>query len=122
VNRVNFCQLRLRSGMDAELSCRIDLSRELQESEAIYGDLKCEKWAVSDLETFPNPYTDSGILHGSPKQNVNKVCTSMDIETPECVLAARLNEKGMVADGGGAPPYFVAGNRSLFLFSAACPG
>ena len=102
MNRVDFCRLPLQSGMYADPRCRIALSREQQENEAIYDDLKSEKRAVSDLETFSNPHTDSRILPCSPEQNVNTDFAGIDVETPERLLAVRLSEKGTVADSARA--------------------
>jgi hypothetical protein len=124
VNRVYFCRLALQSGTDADLRGRAPLSRELelQECKAIYDDLKHDKRAVSDLETFSNPYTDSRILRCRSEQNVNTVISGIEIETPERLIADRLNKNGTVADEVCAHLRFMAGSRSLFLFSVACPG
>lgn len=122
MKRVDFCRLEHQSGTDADSRGRAALSRELLESKANYDDLKPEKRAVSDLETSSNPYIDSRILHSSPEQNVNMVFAGIDIETPELLLADRLKKKGASADAVCAHFLFMVGSRSLFLFSAACPG
>jgi hypothetical protein len=114
---VNFCRLELRSGTDAGSGGWAALSSEQLESKANYDDLKPEKRAVYDLKTFSNPYTDSRILHSSPEQNVN-----MYVETPELLLADRMKEKNASVDAVCAQLLFMVRSRSLFLFSAACPG
>ena len=98
MKRVDFRWLALQSGMDADHRSRAARSRELLESKAIYDDLKPEMRAVSDLETFSNPYTDSRIFHSSPEQNVNMVFAGIDTETPEHLFADRRNEKCAVMD------------------------
>ena len=99
MKRVDFCRLGFQSGKDADSRGRAALSRERVESKATnYDDLKPEKRAVSDLETFSNPYTDSRIFHSSPEQNVNMVFAGIDTETPEHLFADRRNEKGAVMD------------------------
>ena len=114
MKHVDFCRLELQSGTDADSRGRAALSGELLES---------EKRAVSDLETFSNPYTDSRIFHGSSEQNVNMVFAGIDIEMPELLLADRLKERSAPVDAVCAHPLFMVGSRSLlFLFSAACPG
>lgn len=118
MKRVDFCRLALQSGMDADPRGRAALEREPRESTVILDDLRPEKKAVSDLEPFPNPYTDSRILHSRPEQNVNTVFAGIDIETPELSLASRLNGMGAVR----AHRLSTVGSRSLLLFSAACPG
>jgi len=122
VKRVDFCPLALQSGMDADPRSRAALSRALLKNKAIYDDLKFETRAVSDLETFSNPYTDSRIFHCSPEQNVNMIFAGIDIETPEHHLADRLNEKGAAVYAVCPHLQRMAGSPSLFLFSAACPG
>ena len=108
--------------MDADSRGRAALSRELQESKAIHDDRKPEKRAVSDLEPFSNPYTDSRILHSSPEQNVNTVFAGIDINTSERPLVDRLNEKGVTVETVCAHLLLMVRSRSLFLFSAARPG
>jgi len=122
VKRVDFCRLELQSGTDADSRGEAVLSSELLESKANSDDLMPEKRTVSDLETFTNPYTDSRILHSSSEQNVNMVFAGIGIETPELLLADRLKEKGASVDGVCAHLLLMVGSRSLFLFSAACPG
>ena len=122
MKRVDFCRLALPSGMDADPRSRDAHSRVLPENKAIYNDLKPEKRAVPDLETFSNPYTDSRIFHCSPEQNVNTVFAGIDIETPELLLAGRLVEKGAAVDAVCAHLQRMAGSPSLFLFTTACPG
>lgn len=122
MKRVDFCRLELQSGTDADSRGRAALSWEPLESKANYDDLKPAKRAVSDLETFSNPYTDSRILHSSSEQNVNMVFAGIDIETPELLLADRPKQKGASVDAVCVHLLFMVGSRSLFLFSAACPG
>ena len=123
MKRVDFCRLALQSGMDADPRSRVALSRALLKNEAIDDDLKPETRAVSDLETFSNLYTDSRNFHCSPEQNVNMVFAGIDIETPELLLAGRLNEKGAAVSAVCAHLPCMAGSPSLlFLFSTACPG
>jgi len=74
------------------------------------------------LRPFSNPYTDIRNLHSSPEQNVNMVFAGIDVKVPELFLADRLKEKGASVDAVCAHHLFMFGSRSLFLFSAACPG
>lgn len=122
MNRADFYRLALQSGLDADPRVTTALSRELQESKANYDVLKHETMTVSDLETLSKSYTDSRIFHNSPAQNVNMVFAGIDIETPELLLASRLNEKEMAVDAVCAHLLCMVGSRSLFLFTTACPG
>jgi len=122
VKHVDFCRLELQSGTDADSRGRAVLSSKLLESKANSDNLMPEKRAISDLEIFTNPYTDSRIFHSSSEQNVNTVFAGIDIETPEIPLADLLKERGAPVDAVCAHLLFMVGSRSLFLFSAACPG
>ena len=122
MKRVDFCRLALQSGMDADPCSRVALLRALLKNKAIYNDLKPDTRAVSDLETFSNPYTDSRNFHCSPEQNVNRVFAGIDIETPDLLLAGWLKKKGAFVDAVCAHLQSMVGSPSLFLFSTACPG
>lgn len=113
MKRVDFCRLALQSGTDADFRGRDALSRGLLESKANYDDLKPEKRAVADLETFSNPYTDSRTLHSSPEQNVNMVFAGIDSETPELFLADRLKERRVCRRGLFSPPVY--GREPVFI-------
>jgi hypothetical protein len=116
VKPVDFCRLELQSGTDADSRGRAALSWELLESKATNDDdLKPEKRAVSDLETFSNPYTDSRNLHSSPEQNVNMVFAGIDVEMPERFLADRLKEKGASVDAVCAHLLFLVGMPVFIL-------
>jgi hypothetical protein len=118
VNRICFCRPALRSNPDAYPRGRATLLRELEPQECkktIYADLKHEKRALSDLETFFNPYnSDSSILRCSPKQNETTIIAGIEIETPECPLADRLNEKGTVTNGIFAH-LLIFGRKPVFI-------
>jgi hypothetical protein len=119
VKRVDFCRLALWSGTDADHRSRAALSWELLESKATnYDDLKPEKRAVSDLETFSNPYTDSRNL---PQQSRTKREGFSGAFTSKCRNAScRPVEGGAFADAG-LYSLFPVGSR-LYFVSAACPG
>jgi hypothetical protein len=50
------------------------------------------------------------------------VFAGIDVDMPELFLTDRLKEKGASVDAVCAHLLFMFGSRSLFLFSAACPG
>jgi len=122
VKRVDFCRLALPSGMGADpCGCAV-IKRDLQVSKALYDDHMPAKRAVSDLEPFSNPFTDSRILLDSSEPNVNTVFDGIDIETPEFLRADRLNETCAVVEAVGVHFLRMARRWSLFLFTRACPG
>lgn len=51
-----------------------------------------------DTERTWNPYSDSRIINGKGTENVKRLMVGIDIETPEVLLADRLNEKGEKID------------------------
>jgi len=93
-----FYELAIRSGIDADPRGRATVEKELSEARKAYDELKPEEKESFDTERLKNPYADSRILHGSPDRNVNKILIGIDMETPEMLLADRLNQKGAGID------------------------
>jgi len=90
----DFFRLAIENGMDADPRGRAAVEQELQDVKKASEDLKPADKALFDAEKFTNPYADSRILNGDPKGEIAKVLVGIDIETPELLLADRLNEKG----------------------------
>lgn len=63
-----------------------------------YEELSDKKKKYFDLESLKNPYSDSRILFGDPKQEVKKVMAGIDADATEVLLADRLNQKGEKID------------------------
>ncbi len=93
-----FYELAIQFGIDADPRGRATVEKELTETRKAYDELKPEEKEAFDTERFKNPYADSRILHGSPDRNVNKILIGIDMETPEMLLADRLNQKGAGID------------------------
>ena len=93
-----FYELAIQSGIDADPRGRATVEKELSEVRKAYDELKPEEKESFDTERLKNPYADSRILHGSPDRNVNKILIGIDMETPEMLLADRLNQKGAGID------------------------
>ncbi len=91
-------ELAIRTGMDADPRGPAAAQQDLQETKRTYDELKPEDRAFFDLDKLTNPYADSRVLHGDPDREVKKVLVGIDIETPELLLADRLNEKGAAID------------------------
>lgn len=51
-----------------------------------------------DKEKLSNPFSDTRILVGTGEEKVEKILCGIDIETPEILLADRLNQKGEAID------------------------
>ena len=94
----NFFDLAIQCGMDADPRGRPTVEKELREALASYEELKSDEKQSYDADKHGNPYTDSRILYGSPDRDVTKILVGIDIETPELLLADRLNQKGAGID------------------------
>ena len=88
----------IQHGIDADPRGRAAVEQELQDKRVSFNELKPDEQASFDPEQLTNPYADSRVLHGSPDQPVRKILVGIDIESPELLLADRLNEKGAGID------------------------
>jgi putative NIF3 family GTP cyclohydrolase 1 type 2 len=88
----------IQHGIDADPRGRAAVEQELQDKRVLFNELKPDEQASFDPEQLTNPYADSRVLHGSPDQPVRKILVGIDIESPELLLADRLNEKGAGID------------------------
>ena len=86
------------AGVGADPRGRQAVEAELQEARKAYEELKPEDRLAFDLEKLNNPYADSRILHGDLDREVRTVLAGIDMETPEILLADRLNQKGRNID------------------------
>lgn len=93
-----FYDLAIKAGIDADPRGRKIVEAELGEAQKTYEELKPEDKAAFDLEKLKNPYADSRILHGDPERDVKNILVGIDMETPEILLADRLNQKGAGID------------------------
>jgi putative NIF3 family GTP cyclohydrolase 1 type 2 len=93
-----FYEFAIQAGIDADPRGRAVVEAELGEARKGYEELKPDDKAAFDLEKLKNPYADSRILYGNPEQEIQTVFVGIDIETPEILLADRLNQKGAGID------------------------
>lgn len=70
----------------------------LEKAKKEYKDLSEKKKKYYDVENLTNPYSDTRMYHGNPKQKVKKILAGIDISSAEVLLLDRLNEKGMGLD------------------------
>jgi len=90
--------LAIQHGIDADPRGRAVVEQELHDKRVSFGELKPDEQAFFDPEQLINPYADSRVLHGRLDRQVRNVLIGIDIETPELLLADRLNEKGAGID------------------------
>lgn len=93
-----FYELAIQIGMDADPRGRTIVEKDLLETLRAYEELKPEDKAAFDTEKLKNPYADSRMLYGNPDREVKTVLAGIDMETPELLLADRLNQKGAEID------------------------
>ncbi len=89
-----FYGLAIQAGIDADPRGRVTVEAELREAQKAYEELKPEDRPIFDQEKFRNPYADSRLLHGDPEGEIKTILAGIDMETPEMLLADRLNQKG----------------------------
>lgn len=75
-----------------------DLSRFLQEELERFDRLTEAEKEHYDLQKLEHPYSDTRILSGDPSTEVHTILCGIDMETPEILLADRLNQKGHKID------------------------
>jgi putative NIF3 family GTP cyclohydrolase 1 type 2 len=93
-----FYELAIQAGIDADPRGRAAVEAGLQDARSAYEKLSDEDRAFFDLEKLNNPYADSRVLHGDPDREVKTLLVGIDMETPELLLADRLNQKGQAID------------------------
>ena len=87
-------ELGLEMAIDADPRGKSEVARVLKKAKKKYDELSSKKKEVFDTEDLKNPYTDSRILVGDPKQKVTKIMSGIDLNASEVLLADRLNQKG----------------------------
>ncbi len=74
------------------------LLKILEEKQRQFEKLLDEEKLLFDQETLHNPYSDTRILVGTGEEEIKTIMCGIDIETPEILLADRLNQKGQKID------------------------
>ncbi len=74
------------------------LLKLLEEKQKEFEKLSDEEKLLFDQETLHNPYSDTRILVGTGIEEIKTIMCGIDIETPEILLADRLNQKGQKID------------------------
>lgn len=81
-------------GINSDPRGRIKVEKTLLKLKEESTKLSGEKKKYFDLESLTNPYSDSRILFGDPKQQVKKLMAGIDADATEVLLVDRLNERG----------------------------
>ncbi len=86
--------LFVQKGITADPRGKAGIQKDLKKLKEKYGKLDKKEKAEFDTEKLTNPFADTRILNGDPKTEVKTVLVGIDMETPEILLAEKLNEKG----------------------------
>lgn len=98
VKLIDIYYLAVSMGMDADPRGRAEAEKLLKRTREDYLKLDEEEKRIFDAQSLFNPYSDSRLLLGGEDTKIKKVMAGIDIETPEVLLADRLNEKGYGID------------------------
>ncbi|MDR2713065.1 MAG: Nif3-like dinuclear metal center hexameric protein [Clostridiales bacterium] len=94
-------ELAIEMGINADPRGREAVEKVLAKARQKYEKRKDkpeEEKGYFDEESLRNPYADSRILYGEPSLEIKKIMVGVDLETPEVLLADRLNSKGAGID------------------------
>ena len=91
-------ELFIKLGMENDPRGGTELQRHLDKAKKAYDKLEKGEQKDFDLEALTNPYSDTRILFGAPEKEIKTIMAGIDMETPEVILADRLNEKGKKID------------------------
>lgn len=86
--------LALTIGKEADPRGKDQIEETLKNKKAAFERMTNEDQKYFDVETLEVPYADTRILVGDPELEVNGILSGIDLETPEILIADRLNEKG----------------------------
>lgn len=94
--------LKINEFYTASIDCAIDadprgryvVENELDRIKKEYNNLNDKQKEYFDKDTLFNPYSDTRILNIAEDKEIKKIFCGIDIQTPELLLADRLNEKG----------------------------
>ncbi|HZE87508.1 MAG TPA: NGG1p interacting factor NIF3, partial [Methylomirabilota bacterium] len=90
--------LAIEMGIKADPRGEAFVKKRLEKAKKAAQELPAKKKKYFDEETLRNPYSDSRILFGNPKQEVKKILAGIDANASEVLLVDRLNQKGEKID------------------------
>jgi putative NIF3 family GTP cyclohydrolase 1 type 2 len=90
--------LAIEMGIKADPRGETAVKKLLAKTKKEYEELSEKKKKYFDKETLHNPYSDTRVFVGDPKQQVKKILAGIDADAAEVLLADRLNQKGAGID------------------------
>ncbi len=85
--------IAVKKGMETDPRSRLEISRELNVVRKEYGKLKGVERKAFDRDRLKNPYSDTRVLYGDLDRRIKTVMVGIDMEGPEILLAAWMNER-----------------------------
>lgn len=90
---IDIYKLAIRKGIEKDPRTRREINEELANARKEFRKSKGPDRRAFDKERLTNPYADTRILYGDLNTNIRTVMVGIDMEGPEILTAARLNER-----------------------------
>lgn len=94
----DFYKAAIDCAIDSDPRGRESVEKELDSIKKSYEKLDDKKKEYFDKDTLFNPYSDTRILNIAEDRDIKKIICGIDMQTPELLLADRLNEKNCNID------------------------
>ena len=91
-------EFAIKKGIQWDPRSKTDIKKNLAEAKKEYNNLSRLRKKAFDGERLKHPYDDTRMLYGNPSREIKTIMLGIDMETPELLLADRLNEKGANID------------------------
>jgi putative NIF3 family GTP cyclohydrolase 1 type 2 len=91
-------QLAVKVGMDADPRTKEEIEAELKRVEDKFKKMEEKEKKWFDMDSLWNPYSDTRILVGDPKIEINGIMWGIDVTPAEILIADRLRERGEKID------------------------
>jgi len=88
----------IETGIKNDPRSKRGAEKTLEKNKRKYRSLRGARKAAFDKDSLVNPYSDTRILYGDKDKDVNTIMVGIDIETPELLMADRLNQTGRRVD------------------------
>lgn len=90
---IDIYKLAVRKGIEKDPRTRREINEELTAARKEFRRSKGADRRAFDKERLTNPYADTRILYGDLDTNIRTIIVGIDMEGPEILTAARLNER-----------------------------
>jgi hypothetical protein len=88
----------VQQGIKSDPRTKKQIQDALNEQQIAFDKYPKAKKKFFDLEKLRNPFADTRLLHGDPKQTVKKIIVGIDVGVGEILLARQLRKDGIGID------------------------